>query len=130
MIGVFFIEINITYMLYSSYQIVYYTKSSGRAPVKEYIYLFEKLEREEIHKNIEFLLQKEGRLFAPQVKHIYKKIWELRIKYVNHQHRILYFIDPYKRIVMLSAFLKKTQKTPRSEIKKAYKYYLHYLSSL
>ena len=68
-------------------------------------------------------------MLPPYAKHIYQKIWELRIKYMNRQHRILYFIAPRRKIVLLSAFIKKTQKTPRSEIKKTYNYYIDYLSS-
>ena len=115
-------------MLYSEYQVIYYVRSSGRCPVKEYLSLFHPEETIEIRKTIHLLSKKEGRLLAPHAKHIFQKIWELRVQYMNHRHRILYFIAPNRKIVLLTAFLKKTTKTPRSEIKKAYKYYLDYLS--
>ena len=117
-------------MLYFDYEVVYYMRASGRVPVKDYVRDFDRDEREEIHASIKFLLKHEGKLLPPCVKHIYQKIWGLRIKYLHHHHRILYFIAPHRKIVLLSAFLKKTKKTPRSEIKKAYKYYFDYLSSL
>lgn len=115
-------------MLYSNYTAIYYKRSSGREPVKDYMHLFREEERVEIFNSIVVLVEKEGRLLAPHSKHIFKKIWELRIQFLNHHHRILYFIGPNRKIVLLSAFLKKSNKTPQSEIKKAYQYYLNYLS--
>jgi len=125
----FNLEINITYMLYLNYEVVYYLLPSGRIPVKEYLCDFNTDERAEIKRSFDFLSLKEGRLPAPYSKHVSKKIWELRIKYLNHRHRILYFIGSRRKIVLLSAFLKKTSKTPRTEIARANKYYLNYLSN-
>jgi len=116
-------------MLYSNYQVLYYVRASGRSPVKEYLAIFPIEEVVEIEESIILLCKNEGRLLAPHSKHIYKKIWELRIQCMNHRHRILYFIAPARKIILLSAFLKKSKKTPRSEIIKAYGYYLKYLST-
>ena len=125
-----FIAFNITYMLYLKYQLVYYKRSSGREPVKDYLYELKEDERIEIRQLFRLLLEKEGRLVPPQAKHIFKKIWELRIQYLNRYHRIFYFIGPNRKIVLLSAFQKKSKKTPRSEIQKAHNYYIDYLNAL
>jgi phage-related protein len=115
-------------MLYFGYQIIFYVTRARRIPVIEYLDHFAEYERAEIEKSFIFLKKKEGRLPAPYSKHLFKKLWELRIKYLNHHHRILYFIDAKRKIVLLSGFLKKSKKTPRAEIVKAYKYYLDYLT--
>ena len=82
-------------MLYFKYQLVYYARASGREIVKDYIHSFLEDERSEIFRSIVLLREKEGKPVAPQAKHIFKKIWELRIKYMNHHHRIFYFIKYY-----------------------------------
>jgi phage-related protein len=115
-------------MLYSDYKAFYYKRASGREPVKDYIHFFNEDERSEILQSIILLVGREGRLLPPHTKHIVKKIWELRIQYMNHQHRIFYFISSDRKIILLTAFLKKSMKTPQSEIKKAYNYYHDYLS--
>lgn len=114
-------------MLYLDYEVVYYVTSSGKEPVIDYIKLQSKGEQIEILQSVHYLKKNNGRLLAPYTKHIFKKIWELRVKYTNRHHRIFYFIATKRKIVLLSAFLKKSTKTPQAEIKKAYKYYLDYL---
>lgn len=115
-------------MLYSDYEIVFYVKLSGRNPVLDYLNNLPREENVIVNNHINLLLKNSGILFPPYAKHIYKKIWELRPQHQNYRHRIFYFIGANKKIVLLSAFLKKSQKTPHIEIKKAYKYYLNYIS--
>ena len=53
------------------------------------------------------------------VRHIDGKLWELRLKARSGIARALYFtIDP-RRVIILSAFVKKTQKLPSSELERA-----------
>jgi phage-related protein len=60
-------------------------------------------------------------LETKQAKHIEGDIYELR----PGRHRILYAQDG-NRFVLLSAFIKKTDKTPRSEIDNALSNYREY----
>jgi phage-related protein len=46
-------------------------------------------------------------------------IWEIRIKFGRDIFRILCFFDDGKIIVLTNGFVKKSQKTPWSEIKLA-----------
>ena len=46
-------------------------------------------------------------------------LWEVRVAAGNGIFRIFCFLDQGNLIVLLSAFQKKSQKTPRKEIKKA-----------
>lgn len=117
-------------MLYFEYKVYFYVLPSGRWPVLDYLRELQKEERWEIDRHLEHLRKREGKLLPPQAKHILGKIWELRIKINERQHRIFYFIAPLRKIVLLSAFIKKTKKTPRKEIIKAQKYYFDYMNCL
>ena len=55
------------------------------------------------------------RLGEPYVKHLDGDIWELR----PLKNRILFFGYDGEQFILLSHFIKKTQKTPKREIDKA-----------
>jgi phage-related protein len=48
-----------------------------------------------------------------------KGLYEIRIQHLNNIFRIFAFFDRGNLIIIINGFQKKTQKTPRSEIKKA-----------
>lgn len=52
----------------------------------------------------------------PHIKHIEGKLWEMRLMGRAGIARALYVTIVGKRVVVLRAFIKKTQKTPRAEI--------------
>ncbi len=52
----------------------------------------------------------------PHVKHLEGKIWEMRMSGRDGIGRALYVAAIGRRVVVLRAFQKKTQKTPRREI--------------
>jgi phage-related protein len=52
----------------------------------------------------------------PQVKHLEGKIWEMRMTGRDGIARALYVTRIGRRVVVLRVFIKKTQKTPNSEI--------------
>ena len=60
-----------------------------------------------------------GRVHAPLVKHIEGKLWEMRPSGKNIEGRALYVAVTGKRVVVVLAFIKKTQKTPRRFIELA-----------
>jgi phage-related protein len=55
-------------------------------------------------------------LHEPQIKHLEGKLWEMRLKGRDGISRALYVTASGKRVVVLRAFVKKTQKTPQAEI--------------
>lgn len=63
------------------------------------------------------------RLGEPEVKFIEGKLYEIRMD----QHRILFMIRG-KELILLHHFLKKTKKTPKSEINKAKREYQDWIS--
>jgi phage-related protein len=58
-------------------------------------------------------------LSEPHVKHLEGKLWELRLTGRDGIARALYVTAIGRRVVVVRAFVKKTQKTPRSEIELA-----------
>jgi phage-related protein len=57
----------------------------------------------------------------PHVKPLGHKLWEIRMKGRSGIARAIYVTATGQRIVVLHAFVKKTQKTPRSAIEMALK---------
>lgn len=53
----------------------------------------------------------------PHVKHLEGKLWEIRMTGRDGIARALYVTATGKRVVVLRAFIKKTQETPRKEIR-------------
>ena len=56
------------------------------------------------------------RVHEPQVKHLEGPLWEMRLKGRDGIARAIYMTARSRRIVVLRAFVKKTEKTPRREI--------------
>ena len=56
---------------------------------------------------------------APYVKPLEGGLWEIRLKGRAGISRALYVVARQKRVVVVRVFVKKTQKTPRREIKLA-----------
>jgi len=56
---------------------------------------------------------------APHVRHLTGPLWEMRMRGSDGISRAIYVTARGKRIVVVRAFIKKTQKTPRREIELA-----------
>jgi phage-related protein len=52
----------------------------------------------------------------PHVRHIRGQVWEIRLKGKAGIARALYVTAKQQRLVILRAFIKKTEKTPKGEI--------------
>ena len=108
------------------YKIFFYQDSTGHQPVKEYIREPEagksKDNRIKLNKIRDYMkiLEIQGtRAGEPFVKHLEGEIWELR----PLRDRILFAAWVNDSFVLLSHFMKKTQKTPKREIEKAKRLY-------
>ena len=118
-------------MIYNNieYKVKFFKDSKNNSPVSEYINGLDVKERAKVSKYIEFLREHKGVLDEPYSKHIKGKIRELRVDLSSKRHRIFYFTFVGKNIILLHAFLKKTEKTPLSEIKIAQENYNNVLSN-
>jgi len=69
------------------------------------------------------LIEKHGlqNVREPYIKHVEDVLWEIRMKGKDGISRALYVTVKPKRVVVVRVFVKKTQKTPRREIKLALK---------
>ncbi len=52
-------------------------------------------------------------MHEPHVKHLEGKLWEMRMKGRDGIARAVYVTASAERVVVVHAFVKKTQKTPR-----------------
>ena len=109
------------------FEVEFYETKNGIQPAREFILSQEK---KQIAKTLDMiqLLQDNGyRLCEPYSKALENGIFELRIKQGNNISRIMYFFYVDQHIILTNGFIKKTQKTPRSEIEKAKNYRADYL---
>lgn len=73
-------------------------------------------------RTIELLETNGWELGEPHSKSLGDGIFELRIKQSSNISRVLYFFYVNNKAILTNGFIKKTQKTPSSEIKLAKKY--------
>lgn len=114
----------------NEYRVYYYVNSRNKKiPVKTYIKRLTSKERIKIFGYINFLQERKGYLGEPYARHIKGKIRELRVDFVRNRHRIFYFTFVGKKIILLHAFLKKTQETPMTEIERAQYNYQDFINN-
>lgn len=104
------------------YEIEMYEDKNGYSEVYEYINELNKnnnkdnrIKLKKINMYIELLSKHGLSLTEPYIKKLDKDIWELR----PLRDRILFASWCNNKFVLLSVFMKQTQKTPKSEIEKA-----------
>ena len=104
------------------YEIEFYEDIHGKSEVYEYIQQLgsnldkdNKQKLKKIYMYIDLLSQEGLKLSEPYIKKIDKEIWELR----PLRDRILFASWRDNKFVLLSIFMKQTQKTPKREIEKA-----------
>lgn len=100
------------------WKVVFYKDKRGRNPVWEFIFGLSKKHQAKIVRAFDLLKEFGLTLGTPHIRSIggHRKLWELRVQVAKNAYRVLYFAHTGQRFVMLHAFLKKTQKTPRQEI--------------
>ncbi|HEY5070532.1 MAG TPA: type II toxin-antitoxin system RelE/ParE family toxin [Caulobacteraceae bacterium] len=64
------------------------------------------------------LIQTQGleRVREPHVKHLEGRLWEMRLSGRDGVARAIYVTAVGRRVVVVRAFVKKTQRTPRREL--------------
>jgi phage-related protein len=97
----------------SDWTIIYYHNRKGEKVVRQEIESFDLVNQARIVTLIGILAKYGFNLCSHHIKHIKGKIWEIRID----RCRILYVAFRNHCFLLLRAFIKKTNKTPTSEIK-------------
>lgn len=107
-----------------TFRIELYTKANGRCPVIEYIRTQDEVFRAQFFKLLE-RVERYG-MYGIRVDSIIRsgknKIFEM----IHDDLRVLFFYDEGRLIIVTSAFMKKTGKTPMSEKKQALRYQTEY----
>lgn len=98
-----------------AWSVEFFTDAAKRNPVALYLDSLPVRERVRIARYLQLLHEFGPALTMPQSRHIEGRLWELR----PEAHRILYVILAGRRCVLLHAFRKQTQQTPRREIERA-----------
>ncbi len=106
----------------AKFEVIFYEKESGVYPVKEFINSLEPKMQAKFIGFLELLQDYGNSLREPYSKSLGDGIFELRCKVGNNISRVLYFFYFEGKIVLTNGFVKKTQKTPASEIKLAKRY--------
>ena len=108
------------------WEVEYYETEAGIIPVMEFIDgLSSKMQRRAFKELL--LLQELGNnIREPYSKPLGNGIFELRIQAEGNAARIFYFFFVGKKIILTNGFLKKTEKTPPSELEKAATYKADY----
>ena len=94
----------------------FYRDSKGREPVADFIDSLPINAQAKVLRLIDLLARYGVLLKEPYTKQIRGKIRELRITDKTGKVRILYFTNTGKTFVLLHGFVKKTGKTPATEI--------------
>ena len=111
------------------WRIVFYETASGRSPIMDFLRDLDRPTRTILERAIEQLRQLNLEAKPPLAKPMGDKLWELRTNTPSGAYRVFYFTIVNRRIVLLHAFQKKTQKTPPHELNLARKRMADYLRS-
>ena len=103
-------------------------KDDGTEPAKEFLDGLDNKMRAKMIRTVELLRDYGYELREPYSKHLNDGIFELRAKVSTDITRVLYFFVSGRKAILTHGFVKKTQKTPQSEIEKADNYRRDYLS--
>ena len=112
----------------SEFDVKFYDKADGSKPVKDFVLKLPPKMRAKVFRVIDMLEINGIDLREPYSKYLNDGIFELRAQIGSDISRVLYFFMVDKKVILTHGFIKKTQKTPSSEISRAKRYREEYLS--
>ena len=110
------------------FEVLFYEKEDGSEPAREFILSLDTKMRAKVLRTVQLLANNGTQLREPYSKALDDGIFELRTKVGSDISRVLYFFVVGRRVILTNGFIKKTQKTPKEEIKRAKLYRADYLS--
>lgn len=111
------------------FNVEYYETVNGKCLTKEFLdNLHPGTELPYVMNAIRRLEELGNNLIRPQMGHLRDGIYELRIRTINRQIRLLYFFYHQEAIIVSHGLIKKTEKVPDYEIKRAIDNKKDYLS--
>lgn len=109
-----------------AFLVEFYENKNGDRPAEDFLNSLDVKMRSKLLMILKVLQEKGNMLREPYSKYLEDGIFEVRGKVGNDISRVLYFFYHGGKIILTNGFIKKTQKTPRSEILKAKKYRADY----
>ena len=107
-------------------QVVFFKTLNGKEPVREWLLSLTDAQKKAIGTEIK-VVQYGWPLGMPVVRKMTSNLWEVRINIPAGIARVLFTVDE-GLMVLLHGFIKKSQKTPESELKTAKKRLQQYRS--
>lgn len=107
-------------------QVELYDTEDGKCPVQDFMSSLQPKMLAKVLKTIDLLECNGNELREPYSKPLSDGIFELRINQGTDITRVLYFFFVGNKAVLTNGFVKKTRKTPTSEIALAKKYKADY----
>ena len=101
------------------FDVLFYETENGERPVREFLLSIDGKMRARLTGLLNVLSEKGNELREPYSKPLGDGIFELRGQVGNNISRVLYFFYYGGKIIVTNGFVKKTQKTPRDQIKLA-----------
>lgn len=102
-------------------KILFYVNENGHMPVKEDLEKLSEPDQARAAAHLSLLQQQGHTLREPHVKFMQDKIKELRFKISAGPYRVFFFFHLGDSAVLLHSILKKTQETPKQDLKLALK---------
>ena len=110
------------------HRIEFYRTQRGDEPALDYIRAQTKAHRAKIGRALRYLEELGHLARRPMADYLQAGLYELRVAVEGHQHRLLYFFHGKELIVVTSAFLKKDDAVPESELARARRYRTDWLA--
>jgi len=96
------------------HRIVFYRSASGREPVREWLKKLRPADRKQLGEDL-YTLQLGWPVGMPLARKLEPQLWELRSHIPNGIVRVM-FTQEKGMLILLHAFIKKTQKLPSGEL--------------
>ena len=98
-------------------RVLFYKSTSGRQPVREWLKALPSPDRKIIGEDLK-TAQFGWPLGMPLIRKLEADLWEVRSNLSNRIARVIFTVEEDK-MVLLHAFIKKSQKTPTSDLEVA-----------
>ena len=98
---------------------IFFRSAGGGEPVREWLKALDKTDRQAIGEDIAYV-QYKWPIGKPRVDHLRGSVWEVRSKIGNRIARVLFAVEQ-SEMILLHAFVKKTQQTNPADIELAIK---------
>ena len=108
------------------FEIEFYQLPNGAKPAEEFLDSLDTKMRTKALHSLSILEEFGNQLREPYSKQLEAGLFELRIKFASDISRLFYFFVVNHTIVITNGFVKKTTKTPKSELILARKYKADY----